>query len=219
MYCRCRARGPIQQRVVHGAGDFINRRICGRDIQQPGACLGDIPFATRFACNAASAFGLVHGGVADAKASRRVATCGSSVLRFGGDTLVDNEARQVGQAGGDARLAAGALRDAPAHPFRGGLRNGVREARAVMQLATHPIREVAPVAAVEKGADRGGIRAGRVVDCGESNRPSLLRVLAHGAPETPVLVFGGKDRTHLFVSVIGGGNPLRVTNHSRCDAG
>jgi hypothetical protein len=35
----------------------------------------------------------------------------------------------------------------------------------------------------------------------------LLRVFAHGAPETPVLVFGGKDRGHLFVSVIGGGNP------------
>ena len=28
------ARGPIQQRVTHGAGDFINRRIGGRDIQQ-----------------------------------------------------------------------------------------------------------------------------------------------------------------------------------------
>jgi hypothetical protein len=28
------ARGPIQQRVTHGAGDFINRRIGGRDIEQ-----------------------------------------------------------------------------------------------------------------------------------------------------------------------------------------
>jgi hypothetical protein len=44
-------------------------------------------------------------------------------------------------------------------------------------------------------------------------------VLAHGAPETPVLVFGGKDRAHLFVSVIGRGNPLRVTDNSRCDGG
>ncbi|MFM7612138.1 MAG: hypothetical protein ACKO9A_25100, partial [Alphaproteobacteria bacterium] len=42
-------------------------------------------------------------------------------------------------------------------------------------------------------------------------------MFAHGAPETPVLVFGGKDRVHLFVSVIGGENPLRVTDHSRCD--
>jgi hypothetical protein len=33
------------------------------------------------------------------------------------------------------------------------------------------------------------------------------------------LVFGRKDRAHLFVSVIGGGNPLRVTDHSRCDGG
>jgi hypothetical protein len=33
------------------------------------------------------------------------------------------------------------------------------------------------------------------------------------------LVFGGKDRGHLFVSVIGGGNPLRVTDHSRCNGG
>jgi hypothetical protein len=32
-------------------------------------------------------------------------------------------------------------------------------------------------------------------------------VFAHGAPETPVLVFGGKDRAHLFVSVIGGEIP------------
>jgi hypothetical protein len=29
------ARGPIQQRVAHGAGDFINRRIGCRYIQQP----------------------------------------------------------------------------------------------------------------------------------------------------------------------------------------
>jgi hypothetical protein len=28
-------RGPIQQRIAHGAGDFINRGIGGRDIQQP----------------------------------------------------------------------------------------------------------------------------------------------------------------------------------------
>ena len=150
---------------------------------------------------------------------RRCAACGASVLRFSGDPFVDHEARQVGQAGGDARLAAGALRDAPAHPFRGGFRDGVREARAVMHLAIHPIREVAPVAAVQKGADRGGIRAGRVVNRGESDRPGLLRVFAHGAPETPVLVFGGKDVVHLFVSVIGWGNPLRVTDHSRCDGG
>ena len=150
---------------------------------------------------------------------RRLAACGASVLRFGGDAFVDHEARQVGQAGGDARLAAGALRDAPAHPFRGGLRDGVREARAVMHLAIHPIREVAPVAAVEECADRGGIRAGRVVDRGESDRPGICCVFAHGAPETPVLVFGGKDRVHLFVSVIGGENPLRVTDHSRCDGG
>jgi len=27
--------GPIQQRVAHGAGDFINRRIARRDIRQP----------------------------------------------------------------------------------------------------------------------------------------------------------------------------------------
>ena len=146
---------------------------------------------------------------------RRVA----SVLRFGGDAFVDHEARQVGQAGGDARLAAGALRDAPAHPFRGSFRDGVREARAVMHLAIHPIREVASVAAVEEGADRGGIRAGRVVDRGEGDRPGGRCVFAHGAPETPVLVFGGKDCAHLFVSVIGGGNPLRVTDHSRCDGG
>jgi hypothetical protein len=33
------------------------------------------------------------------------------------------------------------------------------------------------------------------------------------------LVFGRKDRAHLLVSVIGGGNPLRVTDHSRCDGG
>jgi hypothetical protein len=33
------------------------------------------------------------------------------------------------------------------------------------------------------------------------------------------LVFGWKNRAHLFVSVIGGGNPLRVTDHSRCDGG
>ena len=150
---------------------------------------------------------------------RRLAACGASVLRFGGDALVDHEARQVGQAGGDARLAAGALRDAPAHPFRGGLRDGVCEARAVVHLAIHPIREVAPVAAVEEGADRGGIRAGRVMDRGESDRPGGRGLFAHGAPETPVLVFGGKDRAHLFVSVIGGGNPLRVTDHSRCDGG
>ena len=150
---------------------------------------------------------------------RRVAACVASVLRFGGDALVDHEARQVGQAGGDARLAAGALRDAPAHPFRGGFRDGVREARAVMHLAIHPIREVAPVAAVEECADRGGIRAGRVVDRGEGDRPGFCGVFAHGAPETPVLVFGRKDCAHLFVSVIGGGNPLRVTDHSRCDGG
>ena len=150
---------------------------------------------------------------------RRLSAGVASILRFGGDALVDHEARQVGQAGGDARLAAGALRNAPAHPFRGAFRNRVREARAVMHLAIHPIREVAPVAAVEEGADRGGIRAGRVMDRGKSNRPGLLRVFAHGAPETPVLVFGGKDRAHLFVSVIGGGNPLRVTDHSRCDGG
>jgi hypothetical protein len=29
------ARGPVQQRVTHGAGDFIDRRIGGRDIKQP----------------------------------------------------------------------------------------------------------------------------------------------------------------------------------------
>jgi hypothetical protein len=28
-------RGPVQQRVAHGAGDFINRRIGGCDIKQP----------------------------------------------------------------------------------------------------------------------------------------------------------------------------------------
>jgi len=150
---------------------------------------------------------------------RRLAAGCASVLRFGGDALVDYESRQVGQAGGDARLAAGALRDAPAHPFRGGLGDCIREARAVMHLAVHSLREVAPVAAVQEGADRGGIRACRVVDRGESNRPGLLRVFAHGAPETPVLVFGRKDRGHLFVSVIGGGNPLRVTDHSRCSGG
>ncbi len=109
--------GPIQQRVTHGAGDFVNRRIGGRDIQQPalafiqcealgfhlqrklrdleasegralghraaseggtlpvrgiqqpGVCLGDIPLAIRLARDASRAFGLVHGGVADAKAS------------------------------------------------------------------------------------------------------------------------------------------------------
>lgn len=88
---------------------------------------------------------------------RRLAAGVASALRFGGDPFVDHEARQVGQAGGDARLAAGALRNAPAHPFRGGRRDGVREARAVMHLAIHAIREVAPVAAVEEGADRGGI--------------------------------------------------------------
>jgi hypothetical protein len=150
---------------------------------------------------------------------RRLAAGCASVLRFGGDPFVDDEARQVGQAGGDARLAAGALRDAPAHPFRGGLRDGVREACAVMHLAIHPVCEVAPVAAVEKGADRGGIRAGRVVDRGESDRPGGRCVFAHGAPETPGLVFGGKDCVHLLVSVIGRENPLRVTDHSRCDGG
>ena len=150
---------------------------------------------------------------------RRVAAGVASILCFGGDALVDHEARQVGQAGGDARLAAGARRDAPAHPFRGGLRDGVRQARAVMHLAIHAIREMAPVAAVEEGAHRGGIRACRVVDRGEGDRPSLLRMFAHGVPETPILVFGGKDRAHLFVSVIGRGNPLRVTDHSRCDGG
>jgi hypothetical protein len=103
-------------------------------------------------------------------ALRRVA----SVLRFGGDPFVDHEARQVGQAGGDARLAAGALRDAPAHPFRGGLCDGIRKARAVMHLAIHPVGEVASVAAVQEGADRGGIRAGRVVNCGEGDRPGLV---------------------------------------------
>jgi hypothetical protein len=30
----CDTCGPIQQRVAHGAGDFINRRIGGRDIEQ-----------------------------------------------------------------------------------------------------------------------------------------------------------------------------------------
>ncbi len=30
----CDTRRPIQQRVAHGAGDFVNRRIGGRDIQQ-----------------------------------------------------------------------------------------------------------------------------------------------------------------------------------------
>ena len=114
---------------------------------------------------------------------------------------------------------AGALRDAPAHPFRGELRDGVRKARAVVHLAIHPIREVAPVAAVEEGADRGGIGACRIVDRGESDRPGGRCVFAHGAPETLVLVFGGKDRAHLFVSVIGGENPLRVTDHSSCDGG
>ncbi|MFO0401284.1 MAG: hypothetical protein ACK52P_06205, partial [Alphaproteobacteria bacterium] len=63
-----------------------------------------------------------------------------------------------------------------------------------MHLAVHPVREVTPVAAVEEGADRGGIRAGRVVDRGEGDRPGFCCVFAHGAPETPVLVFGGKDR-------------------------
>ena len=29
------ARGPVQQRVTHGAGDFVDRRIGGGDIQQP----------------------------------------------------------------------------------------------------------------------------------------------------------------------------------------
>jgi hypothetical protein len=29
------ARGPVQQRVAHGAGDFVNRRIGGCDIEQP----------------------------------------------------------------------------------------------------------------------------------------------------------------------------------------
>ncbi len=114
---------------------------------------------------------------------------------------------QVGQAGGDACRAAGALRDAPANPFRGGFRDGVLKACAVMHLAIHPIGEVAPVAAVEEGADRGGIGAGRVVDRGESDRPGICCVFAHGAPETPVLVFGGKDLEHLFVSVIGGEIP------------
>ncbi len=123
------------------------------------------------------------------------------------------------QAGGNARLVAGALRNAPAHPFRGGFRNRVREACAVMHLAIHPICEVAPVAAVEEGVDRGGIRTCRVVDRGESDRPGGRCVFAHGASETPVLVFGGKDRAHLFFSVIGRGNPLRVTDHSRCDGG
>jgi hypothetical protein len=28
-------RGPVQQHVTHGAGDFVNRRIGGGDIQQP----------------------------------------------------------------------------------------------------------------------------------------------------------------------------------------
>jgi hypothetical protein len=150
---------------------------------------------------------------------RRLAAGCASILRFGGNPFVDDEARQVGQACGDARLAAGALRDAPAHPFRRSLRNRVREARAVMHLAIHPIREMAPVAAVEEGSHRGGIRAGRVVDRGAGDRPGRCGVLAHGAPETPVLVFGRKDRAHLFVSVIGGENPLRVTDHSRCDGG
>jgi len=27
--------GPIQQRIAHGAGDFINRRIGSRDVEQP----------------------------------------------------------------------------------------------------------------------------------------------------------------------------------------
>ena len=150
---------------------------------------------------------------------RRLAAGCASVLRFSGDALVDHEARQVGQAGGDARLAAGALRDAPAHPFRGGFRDGVREARAVMHLAIHPIREVAPVAAVEEGADCVGFCLCCFQNARESDRPGLLRVFAHGAPETPVLVFGGKGCVHLVVSVIGGGNPLRVTDHSRCDGG
>jgi hypothetical protein len=33
------------------------------------------------------------------------------------------------------------------------------------------------------------------------------------------LACGGKDCGHLFVSVIGGGNLLRVRDHSRCDGG
>ena len=70
------------------------------------------------------------------------------------------------------------LRDAPSHPFRGGFRNRVREACAIMHLAVHPIREVAPVAAVEEGADRGGIRVRRVVDRGESNQPGRRCVFA-----------------------------------------
>jgi hypothetical protein len=45
------------------------------------------------------------------------------------------------------------------------------------------------------------------VDRGEGDRPGICCVFAHGAPETPVLVLGGKDFAHLFVSVIGGEIP------------
>jgi hypothetical protein len=54
-----------------------------------------------------------------------------------------------------------------------------------MHLAIHPIREVAPVAAVEEGADRGGISAGRVVDRGESDGPGRGGVFAQGVVAGP----------------------------------
>ena len=125
-------RGPIQQRVTHGARDFINRRIGGGDIQQPalafikrqalcfdlqselrdfqpgggralsrraasiqgtlrvcgiqqpGACPGDVPLAIGLAHDTPRAFGLVHGGVADARASCDFAR-GGCQFSHGGD--------------------------------------------------------------------------------------------------------------------------------------
>ena len=40
---------------------------------------------------------------------RRLAAGCASILRFGGNPFVDHEARQVGQAGGDAGFAAGGV--------------------------------------------------------------------------------------------------------------
>jgi len=94
---------------------------------------------------------------------------------------VNHKARQVRQSLRDPVLLAGEASDGPAHPALGGGVDRLLQVRSGVQAVEHIVGKVAAMAAVQEGADQGGIRACRVVDCGERDRPGRCGVFAHGS--------------------------------------
>ena len=95
---------------------------------------------------------------------------GPSVGGVSLDRGVHHDASEVGEALWDAGLAGGARPDAPAHPFRGGGGNRLRQGATFNQGVRDIVREMPSVPAVEEGAhlvrgassgvDDGGHRQG-----------------------------------------------------------